>query len=314
MKAVICTKYGTPDVLQMNELEKPVPKENEVCIRIYATSVTSSDCIVRGFNVSARYRLPMGIALGFKKPRNPVLGMVLAGKVDSVGKNVSAFKIGEDVFGMNRFAFGTYAEYVCWPESSVMTKKPLNMTYEEAAALPYGGLLALHYLKKGNLQSGQKVLIYGASGAVGTSAVQLAKNFGADVTGVCSTGNLEMVKSLGADKVIDYTKEDFTNRGERYDLIFDAVPAAHRTIEIKYKKSLTSTGKYISVTQGTPKLDSENLILLRELAESGKMKAVIDRSYPLGDMAEAHRYVDKGHKKGNVIITLSDTLSSIPSP
>jgi len=240
--------------------------------------------------------------------------MVLAGKVDSVGKNVSAFKIGEDVFGTNRFAFGTYAEYVCWPESSVLTEKPSNMTYEEASALPYGGLLALYYLRKGNIKSGQKILIYGASGAVGTSAVQLAKNFGADVTGVCSTGNLEMVKSLGADKVIDYTKEDFTNRGERYDLIFDAVPAAHRTIKIEYKKSLTSTGKYISVTQGTPKLDSENLILLRELAEAGKMKAVIDRTYSLEDIAEAHRYVDKGHKKGNVIITVSDNLLTNMTP
>jgi len=303
MKAVVCTKYGPPEVLQLKEVEKPTPKHNEVRIKIHATAVTASDCIVRGFNVPIIFWLPMGLAVGFTKPRQPILGIVLAGEVESVGKDVKSFKKGDQVFGWDLFpAFGTYAEYKCMPEEGMLVIKPTNVNYEEAAAVPYGGLLALHYLKKGNIQSGQKVLIYGASGAVGTSAVQLARYFGAEVTGICSTTNLELVKSLGADTVIDYTKEDFTNRGELYDFIFNAV--GKRKAKLQCKKALTPNGKHITVDDGSPKMRTEDLILLKELVEAGKIRPVIDRRYPLEQIAEAHRYVDKGHKKGNVIITL----------
>jgi NADPH:quinone reductase-like Zn-dependent oxidoreductase len=305
MKAIVCTKYGPPDVLQLKEVKKPVPKDNEMYIKIFATAVTSSDCIVRGLNAPISYRIAMRLVIGFTKPRNPILGMVFAGKVESVGVDVKSFKKGDQVFGFNRFIFGTYAEYKCEPEIGMITLKPLNLTYEDAAAIPFGGMLALHYLKKGNIQNGQKVLIYGASGAVGTSAVQLAKYYGAEVTGVCSTTNLELVKSLGTDTVIDYTREDFTNRGEHYDFIFDAVGKRKSSkVKLQCKKRLTPNGKYISVDDGSPKLLIENLILLKELVETGQLKPVIDRRYPLEQIVEAHRYVDKGHKKGNVIITV----------
>lgn len=312
MKAIVCTKYGSPEVLQLLEVEKPTPKHNEVRIKIFATAVTSSDCIVRGFKLPIwnPMGLMMGLALGFMKPRQPILGQVLAGEVESVGKDVTLFKIGDQVFGItitaNQIRFGAFAEYICLPENSLIVLKPSNVTYKEAAAVTYGGMLALFFLKKGNIQNGQKILIYGASGAVGSSAVQLAKYYGAEVTGICSTTNLELVKSLGVDKVLDYTKEDSTNIKELYNFIFDAVGKRKSSkLKLQCKTALTLNGKYISVDGGTPKFYSEDLILLKELLESGKIRPIIDRQYPLEQIVEAHRYVDLGHKKGNVIITVN---------
>ena len=306
MKAVFCTRYGPPEVLQLKEIERPIPKKNELLIKIFATTVTASDCIIRGFNVPFGLRLPMAIAIGFTKPRRPILGMVMAGEVESVGKDVKLFKKDDRVFGcdFNRLVFGMYAEYVCFPEEGMLTNKPTNISYEEAVTIPYGGLLALHFLRKGNIHSGQKVLIYGASGTIGTSAVQIAKHFGAKITGVCSTTNLELVKSLGADSVIDYTKEDFTNKEEHYDFILNAV--GKRKAKLGCKKVLAPKGKHITVDDESPKLNNEDLIFLKELAETGQLKAVIDRRYSLDQIVEAHRYVDQGHKKGNVIITVHD--------
>jgi NADPH:quinone reductase-like Zn-dependent oxidoreductase len=312
MKAIVCTKYGPPEVLQLKEIEKPTPKDNEVCIKIHATSITHSDIIVRGFKVHGGMRFLMGLAIGFSKPRNPILGMILAGEVESTGKAAKRFKKGDQVYGVTIKSamhprLGTYAEYKCLPDDSFIVSKPANTTYEESAAVPYGGLIALSFLRKGKIQSGQKILVYGASGSIGTSIVQLAKYFGAKVTGVCSTSNLELVKSLGADTVIDYTKEDFTEKGELYDIIFDAVPAGmvnKKSLKSKCKKGLTSNGKYISIEDGRPEFSIEGLILLNELLETGKIKPVIDRCYPLEEIVEAHKYVELGHKKGNVVITV----------
>jgi len=305
MKAVVCTKYGPPEVLQLREVEKTAPRNNEVCIHIFATAVTSSDSIIRGFKVAPSRWILGRLLLGLTKPRKPVLGLVLAGEIETAGKDVKRFQTGAPVYAFTQFRFGAYAEYTCLPEDSVMAVMPSNLTYEEAAAIPFGGLLALHYLRKGNVHSGQHVLIYGASGAVGTSAVQLAKHFGAIVTGVCSTTNVELVKSLGAETVIDYTKEEVMNRGERYDFIFDAVGKRKSSpLKVQLKQALTPNGKYLSVDDGSPKLHREDLVFLTELVEAGEIKPVIDRCYPLEQMVEAHRYVDQGHKKGNVVITM----------
>lgn len=307
MKAIICPKYGPPEVLQLKKVPKPVPKNNEVLIKIHATAVTASDCIVRGFKLSRWSFLGflMGLLLGFTKPRQPILGMVLAGEIESIGKNVSKFKKGDSVYGMTGLSLATYAEYKSISEKECLMKKPSKVSYEEAAAVVYGGIIAGHFIKKANIQRGQKVLIYGASGANGTTAVQLAKCYGAEVTGVCSTKNLEFVRSLGADNVIDYTKEDLLNKSERYNLIFDAVGNKKNSkLKEQCKKVMTPNGKYMSVDAGSPKSIPEHLELLNKLMEAGKFKAIIDRIYPLEQMVEAHRYVDSGHKKGNVVITM----------
>ncbi|MCP4130355.1 MAG: NAD(P)-dependent alcohol dehydrogenase [bacterium] len=304
MKAIVCPKYGSPDVLQLKEVETPIPKKNEVRIKIITTTVTASDCIVRGFKLSrwSPIGFLMGLIVGFTKPRRSILGLVLAGEIESLGKDVKKFKKGDQVYAYTDLRMGAYAEYTCLPENGVIALKPVNLTFEEAVAIPYGGLLALHFIEKANVQNGQKVLIYGASGAVGTSAVQLARYFGAEVTGICSTVNLEMVKSLGAAKVLDYTKEDFTEQGEKYDLVFNAV--GKKKVQLQCKKVLTPDGKHITVDDGTPTHHVEGLMLLKKLAEEGHLKPVVDSSYPLEQMVEAHRYVDKGHKKGNVVIKI----------
>jgi NADPH:quinone reductase-like Zn-dependent oxidoreductase len=327
MKAIIWTEYGPPEVLQLREVDKPIPKDNEVLVRIVATTVTAGDCEQRSLKLRIWHALLMRAYVGLKRPKRiTILGMDLAGEIESVGKNVKRFRKGDQIFASTGFVrMGTYAEYICLPEEpkdGALAMKPANMTYEEAAAVPNGGLEALCFLRQGNVQSGQKVLINGAGGTVGTFAVQIAKSFGAEVTGVDNTGKLDMLRSIGADHVIDYTQEDFTKKGETYDFILDVVGKSSFSGSIS---SLEQNGRYLiaipgpsqmvrgrwtslisnkKVIFGAAHLRTEDLILLKELVEAGKLIAVIDRCYPLEQIAEAHRYVEKGHKKGNVVITM----------
>ena len=305
MRAVVCTRYGPPEVLRLRELPTATPRNNEVRIRVRATAVTSSDCYLRGLRLPPAYRIMARLTLGWNAPRQPVLGMVLSGEVDAVGSDVRPFEVGDRVFGFNRHRFGTYAQYVCWPGAGLLASRPVNLTDEEAAAIPYGGLLALHFLRKAGLRAGQRVLVFGASGAVGTSAVQLARHIGAEVTGVCSTANMALVASLGASTVVDYTTQDFTDRKERYDLILDAVGKRKSATALRgCRHVLAPGGACISVDDGTPKLRREDLASLRELATKGEIRPVIDRTYALDDIIDAHRYVDNGHKRGNVVVTV----------
>ena len=317
MKAIVYTRYGPPDVLHLKEVEKPVPNEHEVLIKIHATSVTSGDCRVRKAE-------PFAIRFfnGLLKPKKiTILGNELAGEIEHIGKNVNLFRPGDQVFGQAGLSLGANAEYICLREDAALVLKPVNISFEEAATIPFGGNTALHFLRKGNIRSSQKVLIYSASGSLGTAAVQLARNFGAEVTGICSTANVELVKSMGADKVIDYTKEDFTKNGLTYDIIFDTtgkspfsgcvkslkqkgiyLRAVHMSLSSIVRGLLTSLTSSKKVIGGIATESKENLSFLKELIEAGKLKPVIDRIYPFEELAEAHRYVEKGHKRGNVAI------------
>jgi NADPH:quinone reductase-like Zn-dependent oxidoreductase len=331
MKAVVYEKFGPPDVLKIREIIKPTPRDNEVLVKVTATTVTAGDSRMRSFNVPRSYWLPARIALGFRKPKIPILGMELAGEVAAVGKDVKRFKIGDLVLASAfEYGFGAYAEYRCLPEDGLIVPRSAGLTAEEAATIPIGGRTALYFLREANIQRGQKVLIYGASGSVGTFAVQLARHFGAEVTAVCSTANLEWVRSLGAEKVIDYTRENFAENGETYDVIFDTVGKASYTDCLRsltkngvYLQALSAPGiilrmRWASMTSdrklvgGGPPPEPADLVYLKELIEAGSIKPVIDRRYPLEQIVEAHRYVDTGHKKGNVVITLSNGGAELP--
>ena len=327
MKAIVWTAYGPPEVLQLEEVAKPAPKANEVLIRIYATTVTAGDCEARNLKFPILFRLLMQMYVGLRKPgRITILGQELAGEIEAIGKDVKRFKAGDQVFGTTGLGFGAYAEYICLPEKSamgVLATKPANMTYEEAAAVPTGGLEALHFIRKGNIQRGERVLIIGAGGSIGTFAVQLARYFGAEVTGVDSSGKLNMLRTIGADHVIDYTQEDITKHAEIYDVIFDVMGKSSFSGSVR---SLKQNGRYLlgnaglsqmvrgrwtstrsskEVIIGAANQKNQDLLFLKALIEAGKIKAVIDRSYPLEQIAEGHRYVDTGQKKGNVVITIS---------
>lgn len=322
MKAIVYERYGPPDVLELKEVAKPTPKDNEVLIKTHATTVTTGDWRARSLDVPIGFGLISRLVFGVLRPRQPILGTELAGEVELVGKGVSKFKVGDQVFAFAGAGMGCHAEYKCMPEDGPMALKPANLTYDESAPISFGGTTALNFFRRGKLQSGERVLVNGASGGVGTAAVQLARHFGADVTGVCSTANVELVRALGAHHVIDYTKEDFTERGETYDVIVDTAGTAPFS---RSKRSLTERGRLLVVLGGLPDMlqipwvsmtsrkkviagpaagRAEDLRFLAELAAAGAFRPVIDRRYPFEQIVEAHRYVDTGRKKGNVVITL----------
>jgi len=332
MKAIVCTKYGPPEVLELKEVDKPVPKDNEILIRVHAASVNYGDLLARNFKEISPRKFNMPLLLwifaklffGVRKPKTTILGSEFAGVIESVGKDVKRFKAGDPVFGYRGQNMGAYAEYLCVPENGTVAKKPANMTFEEAAVVPYGAIMALYLLKKQNIRPGQKVLINGASGGIGSAAVQLARHFGAEVTGVCGTPRLGYVKSLGADKVIDYNQEDFTKSGETYDLIFDILGKSSFS---RCKNSLSQNGRYLRASFKMRELlqmlwtsiiggkrvicalapgSRDDLLSVKELIEAGKIKTIIDRRFPLAQAAEAHRYVEQGHKKGSVVITVGE--------
>jgi alcohol dehydrogenase len=310
MKAIECLKYGDVENLVLSNIRKPTPKANEVLIKIRATSVTTSDVLIRRMDEPMVPRFILQLIFGFGRPRNPILGMVSAGIVEAKGKDVTLFEINDEVFAYGSISptkrrFGSYAEYICLPEDWNIALKPANLSFEEAAAIPYGGLLASHLLKKTSINKGDKVLIYGASGSIGTMAIQLAKHLGAHVTSVCSGRNFELVKSLGSDRMIDYTTENAEKQLETYKYVIDAVGHSKSSIlKEKSKKALTLNGKYISIDHGTPSTPKEAFFNLKSLAEQEKLRPVIDRVYSLEKMAEAHKYVEMGHKRGNVIVTI----------
>ena len=309
MKAIVYTKYGPPEVLQLKEVEKPTPKDNEILVKVYASTASWQTSMIRGglkkLSPAVRFLAKLFL-FGVRKPRKTIMGYDLAGEIEAIGRDVKKFKVGAQVFGTTTgLKFGAYAEYVCLPEewrAGVVALKPTNFSYEEAAVIITGGLTSLHYFKKAEIRSGQKVLIYGSSGSNGTCAVQLAKHLGAEVTAVCSTANLDMVKSIGADKVIDYTKEDFSKSGELYDVVFDAIGKASTS---QCKNALKPNGTYVTVLKGLARERTKDLLFLKGLCETGELKAIIDKTYPWEQIVEAHRYVDKGHKKGNVAITIT---------
>lgn len=305
MRAAFYERYGPPEVIQIRDLPKPTPKDGELLIKIIATTLHRGDTRMRSLSIPGSFveRFMGRLVLGYNAPKNKVLGMEVAGIVESVGKKVSRFKAGDKVFASTYrgFKFGGHAEYICLPETGIVGLKPSCMTYEEAAPVPASGCAALIYLREtGKIKAGDRVLINGASGALGTYSVQIAKYFGAEVTGVCSTSNIEMVESLGADYVVDYTEEDFTKSGNKYDLIFDAVSLSSKS---ECQNILAPGGRYIRTTGRNPKL--EDLLFLKGVIEAGKLMTVIDRRYSLDEIVEAHRYVEKGHKKGNVVINVS---------
>lgn len=323
MKAIVLTKYGSPDGLQLTEVEKPTPKDNEDLIKVRATTITAGDIEIRTLKFPLWLMLPIRIYVGFIKPGNFILGQELAGDIMAVGKAVTRFKEGNPVFGTTGFRFGAHAQYACLSETGVLAIKPSNMTYEESTAVPVAGTEALHFMRKAKIQSGEKVLIVGAGGSIGTIGVQLAKYFGAEVTGVDSSGKLDMLRSIGADHTIDYTQEDFTQNGQTYDVIFDVMGKSSFSGGVQ---SLKPDGRYLlggnsapsqllhgwwvsmtgskKVIVGAASQKSEDLVFLRELIEAGKMKSIVDRRYPLEQTAEAHRYVETGQKKGNVVIAV----------
>jgi len=310
MKAILCPKYGPPEVMQIREVEKPSPKDNEVLIKIHATAATASDTYIRGFKIPLRFSIPMRLLMGIKKPRKPIIGLVLSGEIESAGRDIKRFKAGDQVYGLTGFGLGAYADYKCMKETDsvygCLALKPASVSHEEATMIAYGGLLAFQYMEKGNIQPGQHVLIYGGSGTTGTIAIQYAKHLGAKVTAVCGTKHLELARSLGADETMDYSAVDTLPPGTRFDFMLDAVGKAKTSkLRTECKKALHPNGKYATIDDGSLLLDSKRLNVIKEVVDAGHIKAVLDRTFRFDEIAEAHSYVEAGHKAGGVAITVN---------